>query len=730
MKKKKFLTFSLIPLLFIGSMLLVSLPTLNADSDNLTAHDPISIEHDGDINAANGVTNPDAAGTEEDPYIIENWSIDASNTHGIEITYTSKHFVIKNCEIKNGQNAEEEVYNNGIYIHTLQSGYCIVENNQLTKDNGGIVFNKASNCISRNNVFNDNGGNMRIYNCKDITIENNQAEDGGHGFYLKNVSDSTLKDNVVDGTYKPAYALYLSSSCIIDGNTVNDSEGGVYLYHSYDNTIKNNDIKECWSYGFATQDAPEGGQSSNNNQIYNNYFINNGVDKGVTQAYDKYVNHWSVGNTGNYWSDWQPPEHPDSNGDGVVDEDRPISGGSNEDNYPLVLPDGYYENNDDQDGAGDGDGNGDDGNQDISGDNKVDSGEDDSDSEGMSTVLIVVLIIAGGLAVAYPIYKKDGKKAVAVVVIIALVAGLGFYVVTMSDGSLLGDDGSGDDVDNGGESDDGGLASSTKIPLYSGSTKANLPSVVEADITGMFGEDELYDIYLVDASKDDVCSWYDTAMIDAGWSLPDLSPVTLSANLQANQGHGAQAFFKNGEIDASITVSSAENLKASVKYQHGIDLDISGTLIVLEADGIAESSSGSGSNGGNNGSSGSSGTGTTTDLPVYPGSSEKSVSSEVETALIYGCGGVPRDIYVSSNSLDAIKSWYKTQMATAGWDLSMEGDYEPDYRGKWYKDNKIATIWILTQEMITAQEMNYGVEIDLSGTVIVLSAWNEADCDF
>ncbi|MEF8880194.1 MAG: hypothetical protein V5A64_07385 [Candidatus Thermoplasmatota archaeon] len=60
----------------------------------------------------------------------------------------------------------------------------------------------------------------------------------------------------------------------------------------------------------------------------------------------------------------------------------------------------------------------------------------------------------------------------------------------------------------------------------------------------------------------------------------------------------------------------------------------------------------------------------------------------------------------------------------------MKGDYEPDYRGKWYKDGKIATVWILTQEMITAQEMNYGVEIDLSGTVIVLSTWNESVCDF
>jgi len=704
-------------------LFLAVLVSITVSAGDLTPHDPISINYDGEITAANGVTNPGAAGTEENPFIIENWSIDASNAHGIEITYTTKHFIIRNCEIKNGQNAEEDLYYDGIDIHTLQSGYCIVENNLLTKDNGGVVFSKASNCISRNNVFNDNGGNMRIIDCKDITIENNQAEDGGDGFYLDNVSDSTLKGNFVSGTYKPAYALYRSSSCELDGNIANDSEGGVYLYHSYDNTIKNNEIKECWSYGFATQDAPEGGQPSSNNQIYNNYFINNGFDKGVTQVYDKYTNSWSVGNTGNYWSDWQPPDHPDSNKDGVVDEDKPISGGFNEDNYPLVLPDGYYGDDNNQDGTDDD--SGDDNNQNVPDGSPANSGEDDSESEGIPSILIAVLIIVGGLAIAYPIYKKAGKKAVAVVVVIALVAGLGFYVVSMGDEGLLGD-GSGDDGDNGGGTGGSGLASSTKLPVYPGASKANLPSAVESDLTGMFGEDELYDIYLVDASKEDVCSWYDTAMIDAGWSLPDISPVTLSANLEANQGYGAQAFFKNGEIDASISVGGTQTVIASAKQNHGIDLDISGTLIVLETDGVAESSNGGGS-------SGSGGTGTITGLPVYPGASEKSLSSEVvEPALVYGCGGVPREVYiVDGSSLDDVSYWYESQMENNGWDMSDPAAYETSYRCKGYKDNKIATIYILTQQGLEPLEMNYGVDIDISADItIVLAAWNEADCDF
>ncbi|KXA97171.1 hypothetical protein AKJ37_03555 [candidate division MSBL1 archaeon SCGC-AAA259I09] len=50
-------------------------------------------------------------------------------------------------------------------------------------------------------------------------------------------------------------------------------------------------------------------------------------------------------NEGNWWGDWQPPEHPDSNNDGIVDEPRPIKGANNYDNYPLVIGYSLYEDN-------------------------------------------------------------------------------------------------------------------------------------------------------------------------------------------------------------------------------------------------------------------------------------------------------------------------------------------------------------------------------------------------
>ena len=75
-------------------------------------------------------------------------------------------------------------------------------------------------------------------------------------------------------------------------------------------------------------------QGSSNNLISHNRIFNNTSHN----AYDDGTNCWDENGEGNYWGDWQPPDHPDADGDGIVDEPRPIDGGANQDRYPLVFP--------------------------------------------------------------------------------------------------------------------------------------------------------------------------------------------------------------------------------------------------------------------------------------------------------------------------------------------------------------------------------------------------------
>jgi len=62
-------------------------------------HLPIYIEGNDDFTSENGVTG--GSGTEDDPYIIENWIIvgNASYLWGIYIEDSTVHFIIRNCSI-------------------------------------------------------------------------------------------------------------------------------------------------------------------------------------------------------------------------------------------------------------------------------------------------------------------------------------------------------------------------------------------------------------------------------------------------------------------------------------------------------------------------------------------------------------------------------------------------------------------------------------------------------
>ena len=62
-----------------------------------TVHLPILIEGDAQFTPANGVTG--GSGAPGDPYVIADWSINATTANGIEIRNTTAHFVIRGVYI-------------------------------------------------------------------------------------------------------------------------------------------------------------------------------------------------------------------------------------------------------------------------------------------------------------------------------------------------------------------------------------------------------------------------------------------------------------------------------------------------------------------------------------------------------------------------------------------------------------------------------------------------------
>ena len=138
---------------------------------NLTPHDPIRIFNDGNFSDYGFP----GSGTEEDPYVLENYEIltnPAFQNYGIYISDTTSFFIIRNNHVcgKDGgiylQRADNcigiinnfctNVSNYGLLIEYSHSSSCLITNNVLCYQYSGIYIMQSSFCIVSNNVCNYN----------------------------------------------------------------------------------------------------------------------------------------------------------------------------------------------------------------------------------------------------------------------------------------------------------------------------------------------------------------------------------------------------------------------------------------------------------------------------------------------------------------------------------------------------------------------------------------------
>jgi parallel beta-helix repeat protein len=290
-------------------------------SSGYTSHAPIYItSNDNFVIGQNGVTS--GSGTGLDPYIIEGWAIDASSANGIRIENTTKYFVIQNCLVENGGYSYL-----GIGLHNVVNGK--IENNTCRNNGWGILLNFSSNGnLTGNTCENNSNGGIGLHSSSNNTLTSNTCENNaGYGIHLSSGSDN---DNLTNNTClnNSLHGIYLggSSNNTISNNTCeNNNYEGIYLFFSSNGILTNNTCENN-SNGIYLS-------STSNNTIFHNYLLNNAEKN----AYDNGTNYWDHNGEGNYWSDWQPPQHPDTNNDGIVDQQRSITGGSSVDHYPLVF---------------------------------------------------------------------------------------------------------------------------------------------------------------------------------------------------------------------------------------------------------------------------------------------------------------------------------------------------------------------------------------------------------
>lgn len=347
----------------VPAISLLSVGLSSAAPEGLTQRAPIYIDGNDSFTPANGVVA--GSGTAEDPYIIENWDIDAENADGIRILDTDAHFIIRNCYVHDGK----EDNNLGISFLNVKNG----EINSVLAENNfeGINFFKSSNNIILNsNVLNNAHDGIRLNYSFNNNIENCIAENNSYGIYfwsssnnkiefsvaksnlwggirLDFLSDNNLvmwcsaennyggfsitnssNDNISKCIAKNnlfGISLSLSLNNMITNNTVWNSRFGIRLYNSYSNLIHYND--------FINNDTGiRLHYYVDNNLIHHNNLVNN-----ANQAYDDGKNYWDDGypSGGNYWSDYAGE---DADNDGIGDMPYGVYGDNNQDRYPLMRP--------------------------------------------------------------------------------------------------------------------------------------------------------------------------------------------------------------------------------------------------------------------------------------------------------------------------------------------------------------------------------------------------------
>ena len=131
-------------------------------------------------------------GSLNDPYIIENYTIQALSEHGIEIRNTNLHFIIRNVSITNGRSN----YYHGIYLYNVTNG--ILENNTADNNLAGFLLVDSDNNTLNDNVAINNLHGFRFWHSNNNTLTNSTANSNlEYGIYLDNSNYNNITRNTL-----------------------------------------------------------------------------------------------------------------------------------------------------------------------------------------------------------------------------------------------------------------------------------------------------------------------------------------------------------------------------------------------------------------------------------------------------------------------------------------------------------------------------------------------------
>jgi len=261
------IVLGIITMSFVSTVNVTAEQLIITSPDGQTSHAIINFIGNSGFTAPNGITG--GSGTSGDPYIIDNWYIDAGGaSYGIYIASTTSHYIIRNCTVFNATisvgltNSDNgDLFNNTIF------GQCLIwgEHNEITY----------------NNIINN--GYIKGYKFGNGTIMHNSINNTGHhAIWLDECFYIDVMYNNVTDTGSGDHGVAVESDCrycFVQYNNITNCDSIGILDNGYATYSEYNYIDNCTAYGIYN-----GGRYS----IVRNNTINNtniGIENRIVSPY-------------------------------------------------------------------------------------------------------------------------------------------------------------------------------------------------------------------------------------------------------------------------------------------------------------------------------------------------------------------------------------------------------------------------------------------------------------
>ncbi|MFX0116486.1 MAG: nitrous oxide reductase family maturation protein NosD [Candidatus Hodarchaeota archaeon] len=202
-------------------------------SSDYVLHNPIAVSNDTEL-ASVAVFG---SGIETDPYILEGWNITTAHVHGISISNTTAHFIIRNCWIDTGDTIEKV----GIYIQNAMEGTVTISNNTCRNNWSGILLINAMNSRVLNNTCRNNWSGIAFINSAGSIVANNIFVE--NGFFIQESSPASyLSYSVVNNWVNGQPLGWLTNKANI---TILAPYGELFLINCTNIIVKNQNCSYC-----------------------------------------------------------------------------------------------------------------------------------------------------------------------------------------------------------------------------------------------------------------------------------------------------------------------------------------------------------------------------------------------------------------------------------------------------------------------------------------------------